>query len=158
MTVHTEETLARDYNCEVVVPLRWQPPRFDRPDWMWIKTIAQAGVDQDGLIQNIKVGSGPSAMRLTCMHRTQPKRNFTVFYRRLAQETIMVVGIGHHKGNNSKYSVDWADGRSNRIDLAKKQTSGDPYLINPIGGLFAFTTLDATINTSCLVEQPTNPK
>lgn len=109
MKAHTTESIARDFNSEVVVPLLWHPPRFERADWMWIKNVAQSGPDQDGRFADIKIGSGPSARRLTCMHRTQPHRNFTVFYRRLAEPTVLIIGIGSHNVSNKQYSVQWAD-------------------------------------------------
>ncbi|MBS3978759.1 MAG: hypothetical protein KGZ77_03025 [Rhodobacteraceae bacterium] len=145
--IHTIESLAKDYNSEVVVPMIWQPPRFDRPDWMWIKSVAQADASLDLAIRDVKVGTGESAKRLSCMHRTQPRRNFTVFYRRLAVHSIMVVGVGRHNGANTKYTVDWADGRSNRIDLKKTVSSAEQYLVNPIGGVFGFETMDPVLNT-----------
>src|SRR3546814_8289126 len=103
-TLHTRESLARDYNNEVVVPPIWQPPRFDRNDWLWMKSVAQSGPAQDSKITNILVGSGQSARRLTCMHRTQPRRNFTVFYRRLAEDMIVVIGVGSHNASNQHRS------------------------------------------------------
>ena len=144
--IHTLETLAQDYNNEVIVPSLWQPPRFDRPDWMWIKNIAQTDPSQDMPIKDVKVGSGKTAFRLTCMHRTQPKRNFTVFYRRIAPQMIMVIGLGRHKKSNTSYGVQWADGRSNRINLAKTAPSAPQYLVNPIGGTFGFQTMDPILN------------
>lgn len=150
MAVHTLESLAQKYNSEVVVPPIWQPPRFERADWMWIKSIAQSGPDQDDQIQNVKVGSGEAARRLTCMHRTQPRRNFAVFYRRLAFDMVLVIGIGSHNASNKQYTVQWADGCKNRISLAAKKETGPFYLVNPIGGLFAFETLDALLNQECL--------
>ena len=144
--VHTPESLARDYNNEVVVPEIWLPPRFDRPDWMWIKSVAQVGPSSDLPIRDVEVGTGASTRRLNCMHRTQPRRNFTVFYRRLAQDMILVIGLGRHLKSNTKYTITWADGRSNRIDLKKTTVTAGQYLINPLGGTFGFETLDPLIN------------
>lgn len=150
MKAHTKESLARDYNSEVVVPLIWQPPRFERADWMWIKNIAQSGPSQDGRVLDVKIGSGPNARRLTCVHRTQPSRNFSVFYRRLTDDMIMVIGLGGHNVSNKQYSVQWADGTKNRISLTAKQNAGPHFLVNPIGGKFAFLTLDTLLNQECL--------
>ncbi|MGB5864705.1 MAG: hypothetical protein WBG95_10425 [Sulfitobacter sp.] len=144
--IHTLESLARDYNNEVVVPQFWHPPKFDRPKWLWIKNIAQVGPHQDMPIKDVKIGSGRSQFRLTCMHRTQPRSNFTVFYRRLADDMIMVIGLGRHNKSNTNYTVDWADGRSNRIDLKKTVPTAKLYLVNPIGGEFGFQTLDPILN------------
>lgn len=146
MIVHSLESLARDYNSEVVVPNTWQPLNFDRPNWMWIKTVAQGGLEKDMKIQDIRIGEGDAAKRLTCMHRTQPKRNFTVFYRRIDVNMILVIGIGMHISDNKKYKVEWVDGRKNRISLSDKKINGQHYLINPIGGMFNFKTLDPLIN------------
>lgn len=150
MKTHTMDSIARDFNSEVVVPMLWQPPRFDRPDWMWIKNVAQAGPDQDGRIADIRVGSGPQARRLTCMHRTQPHRNFTVFYRRLAETTILILGIGNHNVSDKQYTVQWADGNKSRIVLSKTVSAGEQYLVNPIGGCFGFRTLDQLLNAEHL--------
>lgn len=150
MKVHTTESIARDFNSEVVVPLLWHPPRFERADWMWIKNVAQSGPDQDGRVADIKIGSGPSARRLTCMHRTQPHRNFTVCCRRLAETSVLVIGVGRHNVSNKQYSVQWADGCKNRILLSSTQKTGDHYLVNPIGGCFAFRTRDPLISADFL--------
>jgi hypothetical protein len=144
--VHNLASLATDYNNEVVVPNIWLPPRFDRPDWMWIKSVAQVGPSSDLPIRDVQVGTGKSARRLNCMHRTQPRRNFTVFYRRLAQDMILVIGLGRHLKSNTEYAVKWADGRSNRINLKKTTTTAELYLINPLGGTFGFETMDPLIN------------
>lgn len=150
MHIHTVESLARDYNVEVIAPSRWQPPRFARKDWLWIKSIAQSGPTRDSRIVNLKVGEGKAARRLTCVHRTQPGRNFTVFYRRILFDMIMVLGVGSHGRTNQDYDVKWSDGSRNRVRLAIKKESGPQFLVNPIGGAFAFETLDTLINESCL--------
>lgn len=144
--IHTRASLARAYNNEVIIPDIWLPAKFDRPDWMWIKSVAQVGPGSDLPIRDVKVGIGASARRLNCMHRTQPKRNFTVFFRRLAQDMILVIGLGRHQKSNTQYTMKWADGRSNRIDLKKTTATAEPYLINPLGGTFGFETLDPLIN------------
>lgn len=150
MKIHTPESIAKEFNSEVVVPLLWHPPRFERADWMWIKNVAQASQALDGRIADIRIGSGPNARRLTCMHRTQPHRNFTVFYRRLAETTILVLGIGSHNVSDKQYTVQWADGSKSRIVLSKTLTSGEHYLVNPIGGTFGFRTLDPLLNAKYL--------
>lgn len=150
MKPHTLESIARDFNSEVVVPILWHPPRFDRADWMWIKNVAQAGPELDGRVTDIKIGSGPHARRLNCMHRTQPRRNFTVFYRRIADRMILVLGIGSHNTNDKQYTVQWADGNKSRIVLSKTAPSGEQYLVNPIGRCFGFRTLDPVLNAESL--------
>jgi hypothetical protein len=147
MTIHTMSSLAHDFNCETIIPQIWHPPTFDRPDWQWIKNIAQASPKNDAPVRDVKVGSGPDAMRLNCQHRTQPRRNCTVFYRRIAENTIMVLGLGRHPGkSNKEYVVDWADGSRSRITLDKKMSGGSEFLSNPIGGSFGFLTLDPVVN------------
>lgn len=64
----------------------------------------------------------------------------------------MVVGVGRHNGSNTKYTVDWADGRSNRIDLNKTAVASEHYLLNPIGGFFGFETMDPLLNAYCRAE------
>lgn len=146
MAVHTRETLDRAYNREVIVPDHWLPPRFDREDWMWIKNIAQASPAKDRPVTDVQVGP---MKRLTCMHRTQPRRNFSVFYRRVETHRIMLLGLGYHTVNNRQYTMEWADGTKNRISLASRRTTGDYFMVNPIGGEFAFATLDPLLNHYC---------
>lgn len=59
---------------------------------------------------------------------------------------ILVIGLGRHIKSNTKYTIKWADGRSNRIDLKKTTATAEQYLINPLGGTFGFETLDPLIN------------
>lgn len=143
MIIHTRESLDRQYNSEVVLPARWLPARFDREDWMWIKNIAQAGPTEDRPVVNMQVSQ---LRRLTCMHRTQPRRNFSVFYRRLETNRIMVLGVGRHNVNNRQYTMEWADGSRSRVSLAATRRSGEFFLVNPIDGKFGFDTLDPLIN------------
>lgn len=144
--VHTQASLDRDYNSEVIVPELWLPARFDREDWMWIKNIAQTGPAGDRPVSNIQVGP---LRRLTCMHRTQPRRNLSVFYRRVETNRIMLLGLGSHNVNNRQYTMEWADGSRNRISLASTRQTGDLFLLNPIGGTFDFDTLDPLLNEHC---------
>lgn len=62
---------------------------------------------------------------------------------------ILVIGLGSHNVNNKQYSVQWADGTKNRITLNSTQSSGAQFLVNPIGGLFGFRTMDTLINETC---------
>jgi hypothetical protein len=87
------------------------------------------------------------------MHRTQPRQNFTVFYRRVAQTMIMVLGVGQHNANNRQYSVQWADGSANRVSLAVTRRVGPLFLPNPIGGRFGFRTMDAVLNEHFLAAE-----
>lgn len=150
--IHTMETLAREYNCEVIISDGfWRgdtatKEMFDRDDWLFLKRIAQAGLGNDSKLADVRVGN----KKLNCMHRTQPRRNFSVFYRRIDTSTIMVIGIGKHGSSNKKYKVDWCDGRKNRIDIDDKNESGVEYLPNPIGGKYSFTTMDSVINKNFL--------
>jgi hypothetical protein len=59
---------------------------------------------------------------------------------------ILVIGLGRHLKSNTEYTVKWADGRSNRINLKKTTTTAELYLINPLGGTFGFETMDPLIN------------
>ena len=146
MVVHTRETLDRAYNREVIVPEHWLPPRFGREDWMWIKNIAQAGPNEDRPVTDVKVGT---MKRLTCVHRTQPRRNFSVFYRRVETNRIMLLGVGQHNVNNRQYTMEWADGTRNRISLATRRRTGDYFMLNPIGGEFDFEMLDPLLRQFC---------
>jgi len=143
---HTIATLTNEYNNEVIVPAYWLPPRFDKQDWLWIKNIAQVGPARDGLVSDVRI-EGPDGRRLNCQHRTQPGRNCTIFYRRVAENMILLLGIGRHVGQkNARYKVKWADGSASTVDLGVKRSSGEEFLPNPIGGRFSFNTLDAVLN------------
>lgn len=143
------DTIATTYNNEVIVPEHWRPVRFERRDWQWMKNIAQSGPGRDMWISDVQVGEGPSVQRLNCQHRTQPGRNTTIFYRRIDQQLILILGIGRHVGKSkTSYEVEWADGSTNRIELKKKNQSGPQFLSNPLGRDFAFKTLDSVLNAN----------
>lgn len=145
--MHTAETLAREFNNEVVVPTHWHPPRFDRMDWQWIKNVAQASLTRDKAISNVQIGAGDAVRKLNCQHRTQPGRNCTIFYRRISDHTILLLGLGRHVGKSKTgYEVEWADGTSSRIELKTKRPNAPEFLGNPLDRDFAFQTLDPVLN------------
>ena len=87
--------------------------------------------DDDGLIQNIKVGNGVDgkpAPTISCFHGTIKKTNYSAFYRRLNSHDIILIGSGNHTSSNTKYFVQWADGTvSANFDL--KQIGAGPDLL-----------------------------
>lgn len=149
IVTHTPQSLATEFNNEVVVPKYWHPPRFIRMDWQWMKNIAQSSDKNDKPIRDVAIGGGTQGKKLNCQHRTQPGRNCTIFYRRILPNMIMVLGIGRHVGKSkTSYDVEWADGGRSRIELKTKRREAEDYLSNPIGGHFSFPTLDPIINAS----------
>lgn len=100
--------------------------RVDQENWLWVKNVVSSGVKDDGPIKNIKTSHHP-IKRLTCLHRTRPRANFSVFYRRIDGTHIKVIGYGKHSGTtDKKYKVDWADGSTSTIDLDKKAAKTNP--------------------------------
>ncbi|KEO58839.1 hypothetical protein SMB34_12540 [Thalassospira permensis NBRC 106175] len=146
------ESIAQEYNNEVIIPKGFwiaeeaSKDIFDRDDWLFLKRIAQLGPTTDTKISDVKVGD----KKLNCMHKTQPKRNLSIFYRRIDTNCIMVIGVGRHEKTNKKYDVNWCDGTRKMIDLSKTNQNGSEYLANPIGGTFSFQTLDVVINKDFL--------
>ncbi len=106
---------------------------FDDQELAFLIKLATKTTD-DGKIENVKIGVGVGkipARTVTCMHCTIPRTNFTAFYRRLGSTSILLIGVGEHKGTtNTKYKVDWADGSEVEINLKEKSTGAD-FLSDP---------------------------
>jgi hypothetical protein len=124
---------ARAYMAGVLVTLV-----FSAQEKAFLLKIAS---DQDdGLIQNVKVGQGVGnnpAPTITCFHQTIPRTNYTAFYRRLNSHDIILIGSGNHTSSNTKYFVQWADGTTGSLDLKQIGTGADllaaPKTLGPTG-------------------------
>lgn len=124
--------LAQNRNSEVVLSgvLARRDNAVAQQDWLWVKSTASEP-SRDDLLSNITVGQGESRRRVTCHHATQPRNNFTVFYRRLTDTQIVVIGYGNHVGNdNKKYRVDWADGSTSTIDVRQTNKTSPEHMAN----------------------------
>lgn len=51
-------------------------------------------------------------------HRTVPRANYSIWYRRTAQNAISVYGFGRHIGKDNKnYEIEWYDGKTKKVTL-----------------------------------------
>jgi hypothetical protein len=87
------------------------------------------GVPQQGKKGSKDYRPAVPARSLTCWHCTQRGQNFAVFYRRISDSQIRVIGYGAHTDSNTRYKVDWSDGSTSRIDLNVHSKSGAAFLV-----------------------------